>query len=131
MRLYIDTNVFLDFLWEDRKYHQETSEFFSLLVAHRHITIISTWSLQELYKYVTTEKASMLFGFLKKHMETISHTEEDVREAKRLSPSHFQDALHGILAYKAGADLVVTRDASGFACVRHLVKAVKPEEVFL
>ena len=131
MRLYVDTNVFLDYLWTDRKHHKEAADFFIKVIEEKHVTIISTWTTKELHKYVKPEEYTMLFKFLGKYLEPITYTEEDIQEAKKISPDHFQDALHGLLAIKAKSDWIVTRDASGFRCVRELIKTKLPEQVFL
>ena len=131
MRLYVDTNVFLDYFWPYRKHHKEAADFFVRVLKEKHVLIVSNWTLMELDKYVTPMQYQMLFTFLEKVTEVIQYSEKDIEEAKRISPEHFQDALHGILAHKAKSDFVVSRDSSGFTCVRHLVEAKLPEQVFI
>ena len=60
---------------------------------------------------------------------TVDYSEKDEEEARKLGPDNFKDALHGLLAVKAGDECVVTRNVYDFACVNHLIKAKLPEQL--
>jgi len=130
MLLYFDTNVILDaLLGRKNKYGRDislpASKLLFQVVECRHYIVISSWTKEELRKHL--KSVDSFFALVKHKMREVNYTEEDVEEAKRRSHDHFEDALHGILAHKAGADFVVTRDVKGFVCVSDLIEARRPE----
>ncbi|MHA1829509.1 MAG: type II toxin-antitoxin system VapC family toxin [Candidatus Heimdallarchaeaceae archaeon] len=132
--LYVDTNVFIDAITgRANKHGKDISEaagkmFYDSIACKYHIAI-STWTLRELYRTIDITEAKMLFQMIKNKIITVKHTEEDIEKAKELNPEHFQDALHALLAIKAGAECVVTRNLSDFACTNHLIQAKLPEQL--
>lgn len=132
--LYIDTNIYLDVLL-DRKniYNKDIADpamkiFYRAAKCEFNI-VFSSWSSLELSRQIEPGSTTMLFSLIQKKIKFIEHTKEDIEKAKTINPLHFQDALHGILAKKAKADLLVTRDLKGFECVKHLIKTSLPENV--
>ena len=130
MLLYFDTNVILDALLERKnKYGRDislpASKLLFQIVECKHYIVISNWAKRELGKHI--KNVNSLFALIKPKMHTVNYTEEDVEEAKRRSPEHYEDALHGILAHKAGADFIVTRNVTDFRCVSDLIEARRPE----
>jgi len=132
--IYVDTNIFIDAITgRANKYGKDLSTpagkmFYDSMSCKYHI-VISTWTLQELYRTVDSTEVSMLFQMIKKKIITVEHTDKEIEEAKKLNSDHFQDALHGLLAVKAGAECIVTRNLSDFACVSHLIQAKLPEQL--
>ena len=130
MLLYFDTNVLISALKDEknvigRDISTPAIQLIYSVVACRHRIVISTWTKKELSRHF--ENATALLQVLKPKTKEISYTEKDVEKAREISPEHFHDALHGILAHRAGADFIVTRNVKDFACVRHLVRAQLPE----
>ncbi len=131
--IYVDTNIFLDAL-QGRKsltgkdIDEYATKFFYRSISCEFKIVVSSWTLQEVYKQADFEETRMLLELLKKKIISITHTEDDIKKAKEIS-EHFQDALHGLLAVKAKADFVVTRDLPGFDCVKNLIKTKLPENV--
>jgi predicted nucleic acid-binding protein len=64
MKIYIDTNVYLDFFLERQKSKYAERIFFQTLYC-RHQIIISDHILQELTKFLEYPKAVVLFEILK------------------------------------------------------------------
>jgi predicted nucleic acid-binding protein len=64
----------------------------------------------------------------KNKLHLVKATDKDVKQAKRLS-LHYHDPLHALVAKKAGATFVVTRDLKGFQCCKHILEAYLPEEI--
>ncbi len=72
----------------------------------------------------------MLFSFknLKKKVVKVEHNEKDLDKAKKMS-EHFQDALHVLLAIKANAEIIVTRNLRDFLPYSNLIKIKLPENL--
>lgn len=132
--VYVDTNVFIDAITGRlNKYGKDLSApagkmFFKSMSCEFHIAI-STWTLQELYRQVDVNEVKMLFQMIKKKIIIVHHNSEEINQAKIINLSHYHDALHGLLAVKIGAECVVTRNLSDFACVNHLIQAKLPEQI--
>lgn len=133
-RLYIDTNVIIDAV-EGRKNRfgknigNPASDLFIAAAACKHEIIFSTWTRYELSKHKTGEETKIFFEIIKKKRINVKHTEEDIAEAKRKNPVHFQDELHGMLALRAGADYIVTRNTEDFKNFKDRIPVVKPDEI--
>lgn len=113
MRIYVDTNVFIDFVKEDSSRRRAilTYEFFRKGWNCAFELIVSDWTRSELKKHVKEEYLNLLFNEFKSRnkLHFISHTKEETELAKSKN-YHWQDELHLMLAKKSGADLIVTRD---------------------
>ena len=132
--LYVDTNVFIDALVErENKYGKNLSRhagnFFYDAIRGKRRIVMSNWTIKELYKKGHSTEV-LLFELIKKSMTPIiEYTDEDVEKAKQLNPDHYEDALHVLLAVKAGAECVVTRNIEDFEKSSHLIEARVPERV--
>lgn len=119
-RIYCDANIYVD-LFEDRRDKIRPLGEFAFQLLKRTLDcefdlIISDWVLYELKQYVKPEKLSDFLEEYKKKNKIIkiSRTPEDIKAAKSKS-EHFQDALHQILAKRAGAKYLVTRNIQHFS----------------
>ncbi|MBS3059894.1 MAG: hypothetical protein J4432_00085 [DPANN group archaeon] len=134
-RLYIDTNV-LVYAIEDSKniYGQDigssSSKLFWEAASCKHQVIISDWTLNEFRRIRQAEDLKMLYSIAKKKIIPISFAREDIALAKQENPHHFQDELHGILAVRAGADYIITRNTIDFDKFKNQIKVVRPEDLF-
>ena len=137
-RLYIDTNVIIDAVEGGenlfgKNIGNAASDLFFAAASCKHDLVLSTWMLHELYNNrnnpKTPEETKMLFAFIKNKIISVKHTEEDIAEAKKNNPGHFQDELHGMLALRAGADYIVTRNTPDFRKFKDRIQIVKPEEL--
>lgn len=127
MRVYFDTNIWVNYL-KGTKIDSVVAKLLSRCMDCEFELVFSDWAAYELKKCVEPEKVKFLFAFLqsKNKIITVLKSEEDVAKAKERS-EHFQDILHAILAKKAGADVLLTRNIRDFACCRDLIKAELPE----
>lgn len=121
MKIYIDTNVYLDYLLKRKnKYGKDLSKsafnVFKRTVACEFYIILSQHILNELHAHIKESDTRMLLKFLKKKTIPI----EDIKEYKG-------DEKHAILAENAGANLIVTRNKKHFYSFS--TKAVLPEEI--
>lgn len=133
-RIYCDTNVYID-LFEDRKAKfRDLSEFalnvFKKVRDKEYKLVISDWLLTELKKYNHDKHfLDLLDSFKKDHIIKVETTKEDKDKARELSQSNYPDALHVILAKKADAIYLVTRNIQDFAEFRDLIEIRLPESL--
>ena len=131
-KLYIDTNILI-YAIDDAKNRfgknisaSSRKLLFQSMTCKHHI-IISDWTLKELKIINKLSEASFLLELLKKKTININKTIKDEALAKKQNPNHIQDQLHCILALKAGADYIVTRNIADF---KHCtIPVVKPEKL--
>ncbi len=132
--LYIDTNIFIDFVKERTNiYGKDISTpaaklFFDIFSCKYHI-VLSTWTLNQVYKEVEIEDIAMLFNMLKKKLIVKTYDEEDKSKANQRSSDNFEDALHIILAEKTKADIIVTRDIGHFIKIGTKIPIKRPEDL--
>jgi predicted nucleic acid-binding protein len=118
MRLYLDTNVIMDFLLG------RDSAAYKLIIKiciERHEVIVSSLLLQELEKHGL--RIDPLIALLQSHTMVIfcSATKDDRMQAELL-PTHYADALHKVLATRYGADILVTKNVKDFPFKDILIK---------
>ncbi len=136
-RLYVDTNIYLDY-WGDRSDGLRPLGEFAFQLMERAIGcefafIVSDFVLLELRKHATEKECKQIFGSLKERKKIIfaRHKREDKLEAKRIARERgipWQDALHVLIAKKFGAECMVTRDRH-FWGLQGLLEAKLPEDV--
>ena len=132
--LYIDTNIFIDFVKNRTNIYGKdistpaTKLFFDSFSC-KHYIILSTWTLNQVYKEVETEDIAMLFNMLKKKLIIENYDEEDKLKANQKSSDNFEDALHIILAEKTKADVIVTRNIDHFVKIGTKIPIKRPENV--
>lgn len=135
IRVYCDTNIYLDFLLGRKDYLRPLDEFahqiFKRVISGEFILIISDHLLNELENNIKEEKIREFLDILSQQQKSmiIMKTAQDIKEAKNISTTHWKDILHAILAQKANADYLVTRNVNDFAGTEHLVKTVFPEQI--
>ena len=108
MRVYVDTNVFMDFL-NDR--NSAAYDFFIRVISCMHTIVISDVVLEELsFQKVNSDS---LMRLISHKIETIFATLADKSLAKR-PPTHFNDTLHICIAERSNVDVIVTRNKKDF-----------------
>lgn len=130
MKLYLDTNIYLDYLLERTNLNEKDLSEYSYNIFKRSIScefkiIISDLVLEELRKNIDPEKASFLFKLINNKLIKVKTIETDILESNKLS-TYYPDSLHIILAKKANADLIITRNLKDF---EHLFNSKLPEDI--
>jgi len=134
MKLYVDTNIFLDYLLERKNLSGEdislpAQKLFYRAMSCEFFIVVSDHTANELNKNLNIEKARMMIEFLKKKIVMVYKTEEDIIEAKKLSATNFNDALHAVLAKKYGADYLITRNLKDFEEFSSHIQSKAPENI--
>lgn len=130
---YLDTNIYLDFLLDrtgrtGRNLGDCAAGIFTKAMRGEIKIAISDWNLKELGGRLEMNQLTALFTLIRGAIK-VSTTKRDMEEAKRLSHENFPDALHAILARKAGADFLVTRNIQHFMPFSGIIEARLPEQV--
>lgn len=136
MRIYCDTCIYLD-LFEGRKDYLRPLDEFAYQIFRRvengeFTLIISDHLLYELKNNLDDEsKITELLEPLNKKGKIIkvTKTREDILKAKEISQENWKDALHAILANKAKAVYLLTRNIKDYADCKHLVEIKFPENI--
>jgi len=133
-RVYCDTCVYVD-LFEGRKDRfRDLGEFalslFRKIREKEYKLIISDWLLYEIKKLNHEENFNdLLKQFEDESLIKVERSNEDERKARQLSPSNFPDAMHVILAKKADAIYLVTRNIQDFAEFCKIIEIATPESL--
>lgn len=109
---------------------KHSERLFDRILSCEFTIVLSDWVIRELNIAVGADKFTILYLMLeaKRKIVRIKHTNEDVEEAKKKN-THYQDALHGMLAVRSGAIFLVTRNISDFIGADLGIKAKRPEEL--
>lgn len=135
MKLYLDTNIFLDYLLGRKDKFRDLSliafEFFRRIIKEEHEIIISDLLIKELEFNIDQNKINNILTWLSKENKIIKiRTEkEDRTQANIITKKyklHYSDCLHSTLAKKAKADYIITRNIKDFP---DLVKTILPESL--
>ena len=119
VKIYCDTNLFLDHFGSRKDRLRDLGDFafriFRRTLDCEFELIISDWLLYELKNYVPPEKLKEFLEEFKKKNKIVKiyKADEDIKKAKEIS-NHFQDMLHQILAKKAGAKYLLTRNIQDY-----------------
>jgi len=136
MKIYCDTNIYMDFLLGRKDYLRPLDEFayqiFKRVDDGEFTLIISDHLLYELRNNL--EDANKITELLqplykKGRIIKVFKTKEDINQAKIISKEHWKDALHAILANKAKAVYLLTRNIQHYAGCEHLVEIKFPENI--
>jgi len=136
--IYIDTNVWIDF-WEDRRDNiRPLGEFAFQLLKRvyecKFRVVLSSAVLKEIYLNYPKDIADSIFKDLRacgKYIE-VSYDMQDSSKAELLSEKYslpYNDCLHAVLANKAGAKYIVTRNIKHFENLAGLAEPKLPEEL--
>lgn len=126
--IYIDTNIYLDYLLKRRgntDYSYHAFNIFKRSISCEFRIVVSDHLLYELRKHVEAEEAKMLFLLIKKKIVKVKTEDCDLLKAKSLN-THNEDALHIVLADKVGAEFIVTRNIKDF---EFLFDSKLPEDI--
>jgi len=134
MKIYCDTCIYRD-LFEGRKgrwidFGDVALDVFRAVREKKYTLIISDWVIDEFKKYKDVEVLNeFIDSFKKESIIKIEREKEDKIQAKKLSKTNYDDALHVILAKKANAVYLVTRNIKDFNEFNNLIEVVTPESL--
>jgi len=116
--IYIDTNVYLDYLLNRKDRLRPLGDFaFELLrkaVSCEYWILLSDIVLDEMRAHTSKEDIEKLLCMIQKKLRLVPREEIDLIRAEEISPLNKIDALHYVLAKKGGAEIIVTRNTQHF-----------------
>ena len=112
MKVFIDTNIFLDVLCKRDQYVDAALRIFDLAVDDRIELLISDLSIANI-KYITRKELST-DKFFRPVLTIVPLGEVVVDRALDLQAPDFEDALQYFSAVQAGADCLITRNIKDF-----------------
>jgi len=135
--IYIDTNIYLDYLFERKDRIRPLNEFAFLLlqksISCKYTIIVSSLLTEELQYQNALSRVREIFKSCPKEkiVQCIAEI-KDITLARHITATrktHFNDTLHAILANKKGAEFLVTRNIKDFIALQDIVKLVLPENL--
>ena len=119
MRVFIDTNVFLDLLWKREGFLEDSLRVFDLAVDGIFELLISDLSIANI-KYITrkdypVEKFYDVMSVFKPVFTIVPVGENAVDKALALKANDFEDALQYLSAVQSQADFLLTRNIKDYA----------------
>jgi predicted nucleic acid-binding protein len=124
MKLYIDTNVYLDYFLNRRNSGPAFRIFRRTINCHFQI-ILSDQVILELTNIIEYSQVKFLFEMLKHKLVFVKSETSDMLKAKQLN-THYSDALHIILAEKSCADVIITNNIKDFSLI---FESKRPEDL--
>lgn len=133
MLVYVDTNVFLDFLLDRENEFggdlgARAEQFFRRVMEGEFDIVVSDWMEEELYNQIEEGEASMLFNMLEGSIVEASYSEEDRDRAEEIDEDEADDILHAVIADNVGADVVATQNISDYKEV-DFIPVKKPRDI--
>lgn len=134
MKLYVDTNIFLDYLLERKNVFgkgisRPAQKLFYRAMSCEFFIVLSNHTATEINKKISLTQATMLFEFLKKKIVNVYFSEEDIEKARSIDSKNISDALHVVLAKKSGCDFIITRNMKDFRKYALWVEPKTPENI--
>ncbi len=119
MKVFIDTNIILDVLLDMEPFSEDAAELLSLCESGSCIGVVSVLTVCNLIyilrKFIGASRAETevmrLLGFL----EPIGASAADIKSVFASEHSDFEDAVQLQCARTSHADVIATRDKSGFS----------------
>ena len=135
LKIYCNTNIFKDYADERvdniRPLKDFAFEFFRKGWNCGYKLIVSDWLLEELRNNLKEEQIQEILKPFREKNKLIPVDEEegDREKAESISKKNWRDALHAILANKASADYLTTRNIPDYAGCEYLVRIRLPESI--
>lgn len=118
MRVFIDTNIFLDYIQQRPEGWKEAETLFYLAIAGDIEMLVSDLTIANM-RYITRKNIPLeqfyaVMKGLRRFYTIVPVGEVSIDEAYRIESKDFEDALQYFSAVQAGADCLVTRNLKDF-----------------
>ncbi len=116
-RLFLDTNVLLDFVLDRMPFAEQADKILQLKVTQKKIVFTSALSVATVAYFVRKvgKNPITVINDLMEWVQIVSLTEAEFNYAARSTFKDFEDALQFFSAQQVDADVIITRDVKGFA----------------
>lgn len=130
MKLFLDTNVVVDLCAGRQPYYADASKIMELAARHEVSLVVSSLTFVNvayvLRKVVGIDEIYTRLGSLLKYVYLSPIDESVVKSAISANRKDFEDAVQYYSASSCDADLIITRDKSGF--LGFPIEACSPSE---
>ncbi len=134
MKVFVDTNIFIDILLNRKEFIKESKQVYKLCENHIVKGYVAPISINNIYyicRKAVNQEALTSFLCDVSHIFTISPmNNESVVFAKNLNIKDFEDALQSAMAIQSGCDCIVTRNVDDFKKVAG-IEVFSPKEFLL
>ena len=131
MKVFVDTNIFIDILLNRTKFIKESKQVYKLCenyIVKGYVAPISINNIYYICRKTVNQEALTSFLCDISHFFTISPmNNESVVFAKNLNISDFEDALQSAMAIQSGCDCIVTRNINDYKKVMG-IEVLEPKE---
>ena len=128
MRLYLDTNIFLDATLPNRLYQQDARLLFNSIASGVAVAYTASFSIATITYFLQKafkEETAAIIEQILTHIEVVDLKREDFIAGHALGFADLEDAYHYIAATKAGRiDYIVTQNAKDFK--QSAIAVIKP-----
>ena len=118
MNVFLDTNVIIDFMGEREGFFDDASTIFSMIAEKRIQASVSALTIVNcayiLKKAFNTEIMFSKVEALCEMLNVLSINKFQLKEAVRLRPHDYEDAVQYLSAQPSHPDVIITRDKKGF-----------------
>ena len=115
MKIFLDTNVLIDYLNKREPFFAEASQVMDLCVSKQVEGVLSSLSVINaayiMRKAYPKDSLLLKISWLTEKFEVCPINKESIQRAANSRPSDFEDAVQYFSALQANADLIITRDA--------------------
>ena len=89
--------------------------------------ILSTWVIEEMSLKVKNDNdTTNLIETMEENIIRVGYTQQEKEEAMQMTKTHWQDALHIIIARREGAEYLITNNLQDYRPYGDLVALVHP-----
>jgi len=131
MKVFVDTNIFIDILLNRKDFVKESKQIYKLCenrIVEGYIAPISINNIYYICRKAINQETLISFLCDVSYFFTISPMDnESVVFAKKLNIKDFEDALQSAMAIQSGCDCIVTRNVADFKKVAG-IKVFEPKE---
>ena len=117
-RLFVDTNIILDWLLDRAPYADAAAKLFTLAEEEKVVLTTSALSVVNvayfLRKATSERRSRTIIGELRKRCHITPTDARQIDAAVQSKAPDFEDAYQHACAVADGADLIITRDKKGF-----------------
>ena len=133
MKVFVDTNIFIDILLRREPFVKEAIQIYKLCENGLLDAYIAPITINNIYyicrKSTNIKLVKEFLGDISHHFIIADMNEETVKKAVRINLKDFEDALQYTMAIQNGCEYIVTRNTKDFKKITN-IEVVEPE-IFL
>ena len=131
-KIYVDSCVYINYLNSEtnklgRPMGPDAFNVFVQVQQGKYQLILSTWVIEEMSLKVKNDNdTTNLIETMEENIIRVGYTQQEKEEAMQMTKTHWQDALHIIIARREGAEYLITNNLQDYRPYGDLVTLVHP-----